>query len=168
LRFQVQQLLAYPIVGFGARSFAAPFGPFPTIVYFVSKTLGHWWSSVCAPAISEHPPICVVPRLSPKEMDNDQVCFASFAVLYFGVVSAAWAVPGSTLPQLTSPNDIVQVGSKSKGKSHKGHSHSSHHHHHYSHNHKYHYHGHYYGHRYSYRPRGAMGCVMAGPVWYCP
>ena len=81
--------------------------------------------------------------------------------------------PGS-LPLPASPNDIVQVGSKSKGKSHKGHSHkghshgSHHHHHHYSHNHKYHYHGHYYGHRYSYRPRGAMGCVQAGPIWYCP
>jgi hypothetical protein len=38
------------------------------------------------------------------------------AVLYLGVVSAAWALPGSlSLP--ASPNDIVQVGSKSKGKS---------------------------------------------------
>ena len=32
------------------------------------------------------------------------------AVLYFGVVSTAVALPGSILPQLTSPNDIVQVG----------------------------------------------------------
>jgi hypothetical protein len=29
------------------------------------------------------------------------------AVLYFAVASAAVALPGSTLPQLTSPNDIV-------------------------------------------------------------
>ena len=40
------------------------------------------------------------------------------AVLYFGVVSTAVALPGSILPQLTSPNDIVQVGSKGKGKGH--------------------------------------------------
>ena len=38
------------------------------------------------------------------------------AVLYFGVVSTAVAVPAQ--PQLTSPNDIVQVGSKGKGKGH--------------------------------------------------
>src|SRR6478672_1325965 len=98
------------------------------------------------------------------------------AMLCAVVASTAWALPASTLPQLTSPSDVVQVSSKNKGKSHKGHSHSTHkghshktHHHHYSHNHhKYHYHGHSYGHRYAYRPRGAMGCVMAGPVWYCP
>jgi hypothetical protein len=35
-------------------------------------------------------------------------------VLYFAVASTAVALPGSTVPQLTSPNDIVQVGSKSK------------------------------------------------------
>jgi hypothetical protein len=92
------------------------------------------------------------------------------AVLYLSAVSAAWALPSSTLPQLTSPTDIVQVGSN-KGKSHKGHSHNNHHHnnnHHHSEHHHYHYHGHDYGHRYSYQPRGAIGCVMAGPVWYCP
>src|SRR5262245_27338010 len=44
------------------------------------------------------------------------------AVLYFAVGTAAVALPGSTLPQLTSPNDVVQVGSKGKGKGHaKGH-----------------------------------------------
>jgi UDP-N-acetylmuramyl pentapeptide phosphotransferase/UDP-N-acetylglucosamine-1-phosphate transferase len=54
------------------------------------------------------------------------------AVLYLSGVTASWALPGSTLPQLTSPTDIVQVGSKdkNKGKSHK--SHEVHHHHHYS------------------------------------
>ena len=87
--------------------------------------------------------------------------------LYLTGVTTAWALPASPLPQLTSSNDIVQVESKSKGKS-KGKSSHHHHHHYYSHNHKYHYHGHYYGHRYSYRPRGAFGCIQAGPVWYCP
>jgi hypothetical protein len=94
------------------------------------------------------------------------------AAIYLTAVSTAFALPSSSLPKLTSPDDIVQVGSKSKGKSHKGHSHkghsSSHHHHHHNYHGRYHYHGKYYGHRYSYRPRGAMGCVMAGPVWYCP
>jgi hypothetical protein len=89
-------------------------------------------------------------------------------VLYLSAITGAWAIPASTLPQLTSPNDLVQVGSKDKGKG-KSHSHNNnHHHHHYSEHHHYNYHGHDYGHRYSYRPRGAIGCVMAGPVWYCP
>jgi hypothetical protein len=95
------------------------------------------------------------------------------AVLYFAVASAAVALPGSTLPQLNNPNDIVQVGSKGKGKgkSHKGHSHSGHHHGNYHRNyHKYHYHGRYWGHRYSYRPHNwqTLGCIAAGPIWYCP
>ena len=37
------------------------------------------------------------------------------AVAYFAIASTAVALPGSTLPQLTSPNDIVQVGNKGKG-----------------------------------------------------
>ena len=40
------------------------------------------------------------------------------AVAYFAIASTAVALPGSTLPQLTSPNDIVQVGNKGKGKGH--------------------------------------------------
>ena len=89
------------------------------------------------------------------------------AVLYLSAITAAWAISGSTLPQLTSPNDIVQVGSKGKGKSksHKGHSHKKYSHHHHG---RYHYHGKYYGHRYAYRPRSIVGCIAAGPVWYCP
>jgi hypothetical protein len=106
------------------------------------------------------------------------------AALYFAAVTTALALPSSSLPQLTSPNDIVQVGSKGKGKghrkshgkshgkSHKGHSHSGHHHHgnYHGNYHKYHYHGRYWGHRYSYRPHGwqTMGCIAAGPIWYCP
>jgi hypothetical protein len=90
------------------------------------------------------------------------------AALYLTAVTTAWALPRSTLPQLTSPSDLVEVSSK--GKSHKGHSHDNrhHHHHHYSEHHHYSYHGHDYGHRYSYRPHNVMGCVAAGPVWYCP
>jgi hypothetical protein len=101
------------------------------------------------------------------------------AVVYLSAVTAAWAVPSSNLPRLTSPNDIVQVGSKDKGKgkSHKGHSHNNNHHnhhnnHHYHHgyNDNYHYHGRYWGHRYAYRPYNwqTLGCIAAGPVWYCP
>jgi hypothetical protein len=103
------------------------------------------------------------------------------AVLYLTVATTAWAMPSSTLPQLTSPNDIVQVGSKGKGKgkSHKGHSHNkgnshhynnNHHHHHYGDYHRYNYHGRYWGHRYSYRPNNwqTLGCIAAGPIWYCP
>ena len=89
------------------------------------------------------------------------------AVLYLSGVTASWALPGSTLPQLTSPTDIVQVGSKdkNKGKSHK--SHEVHHHHHYSddYDRDYEYHGHHYGHRYSYRravPWAALWPVRSG------
>jgi hypothetical protein len=95
------------------------------------------------------------------------------AVLYFAIASVAWAAPGSTLPQLTSPNDIVQVKSKSHKKhSYKKHSYKKHydkHNYKYGKYHKrYHYHGKYYGHRYAYRPRSIIGCVAAGPIWYCP
>jgi hypothetical protein len=98
------------------------------------------------------------------------------AALYLSAVTGAWAMPASTLPQPISPNDIVQVGSKGKGKSHKGHSHNNNHHHHNNHhyhhgyNDNYHYHGRYWGHRYAYRPHNwqMLGCIAAGPVWYCP
>jgi hypothetical protein len=95
------------------------------------------------------------------------------AVLYLAVASTAVALPGATVPQLTGPNDIVQVGSKEKNKSHK--SHETHHHyyserdHDYD-DHEYRYHGHDYGRRYSYRPNNwqTLGCIAAGPIWYCP
>jgi hypothetical protein len=96
------------------------------------------------------------------------------AALYFAAVTAAFALPASSLPQLTSTNDIVQVGNKGKGKGHghKGHGHYGYHHHHghYGNYHRYNYHGRYWGHRYAYRPYGwqTMGCIAAGPVWYCP
>jgi hypothetical protein len=86
------------------------------------------------------------------------------ALLYITATTAALALPVSTLPQLTSPTDVVQVASKSKGKS-KGHSHHYHHHHYHG---KYRYHGKYYGHRYSHRPHSIIGCMAAGPIWYCP
>src|SRR5262245_18888402 len=126
----------------------------------------HHSASACC--VDEEPRLVAMVRIFIKETPMAKYALAVVA-LYPTAVATAWALPSSPLPQLTSSNDIVQVRSKSKGKSHKGHSHSSHHHHpHYSHNHKYHYHGHYYGHRYSYRPRGAFGCIQAGPVWYCP
>ena len=85
------------------------------------------------------------------------------------------------LPQLQGKviqqSDIIQVGKKSRGHHHGGKHYNKHYNKHY----KYHggkhwkggryYHGgRYWGHRYYYRPWNwqALGCVVVGPVWYCP
>jgi hypothetical protein len=93
----------------------------------------------------------------------------SAAIVSLLALSAAWALPVSptaTLPQLTS-NDIVQVGKKYYNKHYK-----------YNKNYygkkyykgRYHYGNRYWNHRYNYRPYNwqALGCIVVGPVWYCP
>jgi Ni/Co efflux regulator RcnB len=103
----------------------------------------------------------------------------SAAVLSFALVSAAWALPAAPKTELPALNqsDIIQVGKKSHGHHHGGKHYNKHYNKHY----KYHgakhwkggryYHGgRYWGHRYYYRPWNwqALGCVVVGPVWYCP
>jgi hypothetical protein len=96
-------------------------------------------------------------------------------VLAFGVASAAQAVPikPSASPSASVSSNLVEVGKKSyKGKSrYKGSKYRGH---------KYHrgkYHAGRKYHRapkgwrsYSYRPYGwyGRGCIVAGPLWFCP
>jgi hypothetical protein len=86
-------------------------------------------------------------------------------VLALGVVSAAQAVTikPSASPNLSASSDLVEVGKKSYNRGHKYHRG------------KYHpgrkYHRAPKGWRsYSYRPYGwqARGCIVAGPLWFCP
>ena len=104
----------------------------------------------------------------------------SAAALSFALVSAAWALPAAPktgLPAL-SQSDVIQVGhghgGKGKGKHYGGHKNYNKHY-----NYKYkgpkhygrYYHGgRYWGRRYYYRPYNwqALGCIVVGPVWYCP
>lgn len=98
------------------------------------------------------------------------------AVVSLATFSVASALP-SLAPTPLQSNSVVQVGYK--GHHNKGH-YSKHgnwnkhhtynnwnHHRHYG---QYHYGGRYWGHRYNYRPYGwaTLGCIVVGPVWYCP
>ena len=87
------------------------------------------------------------------------------AALSLAAATAAWALPVSqtTLLQPLTSSDVIQVGKK--GGHHGGHHHGGGHH-----GGKYYHGGRYWGHRYNYRPYGwqALGCVVVGPVWYCP
>ena len=113
------------------------------------------------------------------------------ATLSLAAATAAWALPVSQttlLPPLTS-SDLIQVGKKGGGGKHHGgggkhhggghhggkHYGGGHHGRRYYHGGGHHggryYHGgRYWGHRYYYQPYGwqALGCVIVGPVWYCP
>ncbi len=98
----------------------------------------------------------------------------SAATVSLLAVSAAWALPVSPtakLPELTS-SDVIQVGNKNYNKHYNKH---YNYHHNYNYNKKYykgryHYGGRYWGHRYYARPYNwqALGCIVVGPVWYCP
>ena len=85
------------------------------------------------------------------------------AALSFAASTAAWALPVSQTTSLRPLNfsDLIQVGEKNKNKN-KNHNHN--------HKHGYYHGGHYYGHQYYVRPYNwqALGCVVVGPVWYCP
>ena len=88
------------------------------------------------------------------------------------LISTAWALPIPPTPEVNqaSATNLTQVGEKKYYKSEKKYYRAEKKHYqaekkYYQ---KYHHGGKYWGHRYSYRPRGAIGCVAAGPVWYCP
>ena len=92
------------------------------------------------------------------------------ATLSLAAATAAWALPVSQttlLPPLTS-SDLIQVGKKGGGGKH--HSGGGKHHGGGHHGGRYYHGGRYWGHRYYYQPYGwqALGCVIVGPVWYCP
>ena len=107
----------------------------------------------------------------------------SAAALSFALVSAAWALPAAPKADLPALNqsDIIQVGhgGKGKGKHYGGHKHYNKHYNYKHYNYKYrgpkhygrYYHGgRYWGRRYYSRPYNwqALGCVVVGPIWYCP
>ena len=104
----------------------------------------------------------------------------SAAALSFALVSAAWALPAASLkaelPALNQ-SDIIQVGhghgGKGKGKHYGGHKNYNKHYNYKHYNYKrgrYYHGGRYWGRRYYYRPYNwqALGCVVVGPIWYCP
>jgi ABC-type Zn2+ transport system substrate-binding protein/surface adhesin len=96
----------------------------------------------------------------------------SGAAVSLFVASGALALPASSTVQLKNSTDVVQISNKGKGN--KGHSNKNYHHHHHNYHsknyHKYQYHNRYWEHRYSYRPHNwqTLGCIAAGPIWYCP
>jgi hypothetical protein len=83
------------------------------------------------------------------------------------VISAAWGLPIPRTPEVNqaSATNLTQVGEKKYYKKEKNYYKAEK-----KHYQKYHHGGKYWGHRYSYRPPGwqVLGCVAAGPVWYCP
>ena len=93
------------------------------------------------------------------------------AALCFAAATAASALPVSQTTSLRPLNfsDLIQVGQKNKNKN-QNQNHDNHNHDNHNHNHGYHHGGRYYGHRYYARPYNwqALGCVVVGPVWYCP
>jgi hypothetical protein len=101
----------------------------------------------------------------------------SGAALSFALISAAWALPAAPKTELPalSQSDIIHVGKKSHGH-HGGKHYNRKHYKHYNYRGGKHYRGRYYhggrywGRRYYYRPYNwqAWGCVVVGPVWYCP
>jgi hypothetical protein len=100
----------------------------------------------------------------------------SAAVLSLMVVSAAWAWPAPSNTQLPtlSSTDLLQVGHGGGYHGNKGYKNYNYKH--YNYNYKYHggggyhYGNRYWGHRYNYRPYNwqTLGCIVVGPVWYCP
>jgi hypothetical protein len=104
----------------------------------------------------------------------------SAAGLSFALVSAAWALPAAPKSELPTLNqsDIIQVGERDRR--HDGRKHYRRHddyrdrrRHGYRDRHyrgRYYHGGRYWGRRYYYRPYNweALGCIVVGPVWYCP
>jgi hypothetical protein len=95
------------------------------------------------------------------------------AALSLATAAAAWALPVSQTATLRPLNfsDLIQVGDKNKNKNKNKNNHNrNHNNHHHNHNHGYYHGGRYWGHRYYARPYNwqALGCVVVGPVWYCP
>ena len=97
------------------------------------------------------------------------------ALLSSLVISGVWAAPISPKPiNEVSSSNLVHVGYYDK-KYHKNKKYYKHHGY-YNYKPRYHkgsryYHGgRYWGHRYYARPSGwqTLGCVLVGPVWYCP
>src|SRR5262245_56667342 len=89
------------------------------------------------------------------------------AALLLAATTGACAMPVPQTASLRPLNfsDLIQIGDKNKNKN-KNHNDNHNH----NHKHGYYHGGHYYGHQYYVRPYNcqALGCVVVGPVWYCP
>jgi hypothetical protein len=101
----------------------------------------------------------------------------SAAALSLALISAAWALPAAPKADLPALNqtDVIQVGKKGHygGKHYGGKHYNKHYNYKYrgpKHYGRYYHGGRYWGRRYYYRPYNwqALGCVVVGPVWYCP
>ena len=92
--------------------------------------------------------------------------FLTATALSFAVGTAAWALPVSQTALPLNPSDLIQVGQKNKHDNHNNHNNYNNH----NHGGKYYYGNRYWGHRYNVRPYNwqGLGCVLVGPVWYCP
>src|SRR5262249_30805234 len=92
------------------------------------------------------------------------------AALSLATATAAVALPVSQTATLRplAFSDLIQVGNKNKNKDQNNN--HNHNHNHDNHKHGYYHGGRYYGHQYYVRPYNwqALGCVVVGPVWYCP
>ena len=96
--------------------------------------------------------------------------FLTATALSFAVGTAAWALPVSQTALPLNPSDLIQVGQKNKHDNHNNHNHNHNNHNNHNHGGKYYYGNRYWGHRYNVRPYNwqGLGCVLVGPVWYCP
>ena len=96
--------------------------------------------------------------------------FLTAAALSFAVGTAGWALPVSQTALPLHPSDLIQVGQKNKHDNHNNHNHNHNNHNNHNHGGKYYYGNRYWGHRYNVRPYNwqGLGCVLVGPVWYCP
>ncbi len=92
------------------------------------------------------------------------------AALSLIVFSGAWALPASPTmqPLSVASTDLVQI--KNKWYSGKKNKHYKKYNRNYNHYGRYHYRNKYWKHRYSSRPYNwqTLGCIAAGPIWYCP
>ncbi len=96
------------------------------------------------------------------------------AALTLAAATAALALPVSpttALPALTS-TDVIKVGNYNKNyNKHYNKNYNKHYNYNYKHGGgRYYYRNRYWGHRYYNRPYNwqALGCIVVGPVWYCP
>ena len=96
--------------------------------------------------------------------------FLTATALSFAVGTAAWALPVSQTALPLNPSDLIQVGQKNNHDNHNNHNHNHNNHNNHNHGGKYYYGNRYWGHRYNVRPYNwqGLGCVLVGPVWYCP
>lgn len=93
-------------------------------------------------------------------------CMLPAAAISLMAISSAWAVPAAApaLNQVQLESNLIEVGHRRGHHSRPAKSHRR------AVNHRHSYRGRHYRHRYHSRPHdwNRRGCIMAGPVWFCP